>query len=469
MPATTKKTRTVLRFLLICSMLALIVGIWYGLQRPQQLHITARYVLKAADEKGTRYPFQLNGRWLPTGLLRWSIPNTSRQPVKLAFDSWDGKTHWQVMAPAAQWPGRPRESSEIYRPPIEYSPNGHYVALLTTDGPHIRVMSWHDGKPDVAMQLPGVPGELETGYRLYIRDDGQIWIHSAFARACRLWCIDNRRIATGTYVTPFRPYTEDYFSFKMAPDGSVLVPAQIETFSDENISLYVSLDVRKDRIISTPRHKMKGPVTVHENGIISQRRDYYDAGGRIGENTARQRLRKREAELMVDYLFVQHLGVEKKRWIVPRESNTVTLPDGKAWSIITCRKPVPFSGGTGWSGRDEGACSADGQFLLMVEDQRPWASPRNLPMVARVPYVKDTLIRRLRPWRLSLYERPGKLRAGLTLTDVDPSRPKGEYRAKIGNEYYRISGWALSPDSRRIGLNAFREKTNQFEFLVCRW
>lgn len=470
MPVTPRVKRTITRVILPLLLLALLVGLWFGLQRPRQLHIASRYVLKSYDPKDNGYAFTQNGRWLPTGLLRWSIPETSRQPVKLTFDSWDGKGHWQITTPAAKMPERPRAAYEIYRPPLECSPNGHYIALLFTDGPQVCVFSWHDGKPDVAVKLTGIPGKLETDYRLYVADDGRLWIHSAFVRTCRLWCIDGRRVAVGTYTTPFPPYSKEFYAFQMAADGSVLVPEQIEQMADDHLSQYVSLKVRKDRIIATPRYVLNGHVQVIENGVISFRKDYYDAGGRISEKTARQRLKRPEAETMHDHLPAQFIEIGKKRWLIPREGETVALPDGKEWSVTTYRKPIPVNnGGQGWSGLDEGACSADGRYLLMVEDTRPSVSPRYLPTLARMPYVKDTLIRRLRPWRLSLYERPGKLRAGLTLTAVDPASPKGEYRAKIGKEFYRINGWSISPDGRYIGLNAYREGTNQFEFVVCRW
>jgi len=470
MPVTPRVKRTITRIILPLLLLALLVGIRYVQQRPRPLHVVARYVLKVYDAEGTDNAFQQNGCWLSIGLLRWSIPKSNRQPVTMAFDSWDAKTHWQVTAPAATQPERQRMAYEMFRPPLEYSPNGHYVAQLFTDGSQIRVLSWHDGKPAVAIKLAGVPGQLETDYRLYVTDRGQIWIHSAFVRTCRLWCIGGRQVATGTYTTPFPPYNGGFYAYQMAADGSVLVPEQIEQMSEDHVSQYVSLDVRKDRVIATPRYTLNGHVQVQENGVISFRRTYYDAVGKISEAAARQRLRTPKADVANDImLYAQHLEVEKKRWVIPRESQTVMLPDGTSWSIITCRKPVPFDNATGWSGLDDGACSADGQFLLMVEGERPPVSPRYLPTLARVPYVKDTLIHRLRPWRLSLYERPGKLRAGLILTDVNPADPRGEYRAKIGKEFYRINGWALSPDGHQIGLNAYREGTSQFEFLVCRW
>ena len=463
------KKRSVIRFLIILAAAALVAGLWYGLQRPRTFHVVAHYPLGAPHPEMRQYGFQQNGRWLPTGLLRWSIPDTSRQPITLYFDGWDGKTHWQVTAPAATRPERPRKPYEVYYPPIAYSPNGQYVALLFTDGPQVRVFSWRDGKPDVAARLTTAPGTLETDYRLSVADDGRVWVHTAFLHTCRLWRLDGRRVATGTFVTPFKPYQEGFYAYRLAPDGSVLVPAQLDNLSNNTLSLYVSLDVEGNRIVATPRHTVKGSVTVHENGIISERHEYYDADGHIAEETARRRLRKPTAEPAHAFLTVQHIEIGPKHWVIPRESETVTLPDGTSWTVVTYRAPMPFAGSRGYSGLDPGACSADGRYLLMIEDVRPAFSQQLLPRLARIEALKRMLITRMRPARLSLYRQPGKLSAGVTVIKTDLTLRKGKYRVRLDGEYYWITDWALSPDGRRIGLHVYREKTDTREFLVCRW
>ncbi len=132
------RRRRVLLF--IIAPVVLLFAVWWW-QRPAQYHLVGKYV----NQVGSRLLVPCAKGFL-----------TQETATTFVFRDWEGKVCWRVTSATAKTQGWPRviDLPTNNTPYFTISPNGRTFATATSDGPQrVRVQIWRDGNPAGEHQL----------------------------------------------------------------------------------------------------------------------------------------------------------------------------------------------------------------------------------------------------------------------------------------------------------------------------
>jgi len=405
------------------------------------------------------------GEWLPQGLLRTTSPDSFNQPTVITLDGWDGKPRWRITTPCTMLPEPPGNAPWLR--PIRaflHSTDGHMLALVFTDGPHLRVASWRDGKPRGMVTLPRHPGE----YDMFVGNNGVIWVYTMripHAYVMRvpapppvdLWRIDGEQLLAGTFPVP--PDVRDNYhrnSYQLATDGSVMVCWRHGAGSNTSIvkSYYIEVKRQGKRMVMTKRFSIDRDLTAVGNKL-AWGSGWYTTYGKMADVLG-ERLKPKPETVCTGDIDRTVLPSASKAGRPPCYTQ-VMPPHGQPWVIKVPNERYV-----------SGTYSPDGRYGLVVEKCPP---PNGVQrFVGSIPAVGDRYAEKPSE-RFALYEAPGKLRLHFPLI----KQREWVYRLTLDGILYEFSLFdrpdrvALSPDGHHLGLTATRIDTNAKEYVICRW